>query len=138
MTACQHTGACPHEGTIAQLKQHDTMMMDMLREVRDDLKEVKGSVHVLGAIQAEAAHQKEALTRAFLRIEILEKEKAHDTELSAMALRVKALESAKESYDAFINQVHGMKTLAWGLWTVLAGGLGLVVFRLFSLTTGGS
>ena len=124
---------CPHDVTISRHGAAIEMLTTMLQEMRTDIKEVKNVVQVLGAVQIESAHMKESMTRAFSRIEVLEREKAHDHELDAVVTRVVVLEKAKESYDAFINQVHGMKTMAWLLWSVLAGGLGLVIFKLFVL-----
>jgi hypothetical protein len=133
MTTCTPE-KCHHDSTIAKHAGTLELITTTLNEMRSDLKEVKTVVQVLGAVQIENAHMKESLTRAFSRIEVIEKEKAHDHELDAVIERVVKLEGAKEAYDAFINQVIGMKTLAWVLWSVLAGGLGVVILKLFVIT----
>ena len=130
MAACT-ADKCPHDNTIAQQGAALSTLTQLLNEMRTDLKEVKSVVQVIGMVQVETTHQKEALTRVFARLETLEKEKAHDHEVDALSDRITDLETAKESYDAFINRVEGMKSLAWMLWSVLAGGLGIVILRLF-------
>jgi uncharacterized membrane protein len=125
---------CPHDSTIFKHASALEMLTQTLAEMRGDIKEVKSVVQVIGAVQIESAHMKDSLARAFSRIEVMEREKAHDHELDAVIIRVKDIEKATERYDAFINQVEGMKSLAWVLWSVLAGGLGVVIMKLFVMT----
>jgi len=137
MTTCS-PDKCPHDVTITKHSSSIDLLTSLLQEMRGDLKEVKNVVQVIGSVQIEATHAKESMNRAFNRIESLEKERAHDHDLEAVVVRVKALEDAKENYDAFINQVAGMKSLAWVLWSVLAGGLGVVILKLFVISGGAS
>ena len=135
MTAC-HSGQCPHESSIAKLQQVDETLMTMLREMRDDLREMKGSMAAIPTMIAEAGHMKETIARAFSRLEVLEKDRAHGDDVAALMVRIKELEAAKDGYDAFINQVEGMKAMAWALWTILAGGLGVVIYRVTAMAGG--
>jgi regulator of replication initiation timing len=127
---------CTEEKRINRVEHAVEATQAMLQEMRTDLKEVKSVVQITGAMQIENTHMKESLTRAFARIEKLEAEKAHDQDVDEVIARVRALERSKETYDAFLNQVQGMKHLAWALWTILAGGLGLVIVKLFLLSSG--
>ena len=133
MAACSPNAVCPHESSIAKLQHSDDTLMTILKEVRDDIREMKGSLSAIPTMMVEATHMKETVSRAFTRLEVLEKERAHGGDVAALIARVKELETAKDNYDAFINQVQGMKTMAWALWTILAGGLGVVIYRLTSI-----
>lgn len=130
MTICS-TQSCAHDTAIAKHDASIDTLAKYLEEMRSDIKEMKNVLQVLSAVQVETTHTKESLNRAFGRIEALEREKAHDDDVSSLEKRIFSLEEARKDYDAFINQARGMKTLAWALWTILASGLGLVIVKLF-------
>lgn len=133
MAECGIT-TCPHESAIARLTQQDSTLVEMLRDVRDDMKEVKATVQIVKVLELENKHTKETLGRAFTRIEALEAQKAATGTVSEFERRLNAIETSREAYDAFINQFKGASRLAWLLWTVMAGGLGVVIFKLFLMS----
>lgn len=106
-------GMCPQVSNITDLQQNMAVIMSLLTELRDDMKTVKLTVATIATLELEHRHQKEALDRAFTRIKELEdKIMKHQTEF---------------------DQIRGMKSLAIGLWTILAGGLGLVIVKVFEV-----
>ena len=127
---------CPHHGTIAKLEQYDDHIIEFIREIRDDVRELKTAVSSIQVIQNEHLHIKDAIARSFARIEVLERERAHDKDVDNLIQRVKEIERACENYDDFIAQVRGMKSLAWALWTILASGMGAILFKLFVISNG--
>lgn len=131
MSTCQSGASCQYAVPIANLEQQDELLIAMLTEIKVDMKEVKTAIQAIRTIETEARHTGEALGRAFNRIETLEREKAHANAADALERRIEKLEQARESYDAFINHVRGMKTMAWVLWSVLAGGNIAVLIKLF-------
>ena len=107
-------GFCQHADVITQLMQSELSQKEWRKEIKEDLKEIKESVQNIQTLKVQHEHHKEAVVRAFDRIDKLEKHKIE--------------------VEAFINQVQGMKLFAWAVWTVLASGLGLVVLKVFSVT----
>lgn len=105
--------ACPHSSTINVNQTQLAVILDRLNEVRDGMKALKNSVAQIATLEQGHAYHKEALSRAFDKITELEKvTEAHENEFS---------------------QFKGMKQLAIGLWSLLAGGLGVVILKVFSL-----
>lgn len=83
-----------------------------VNEIHSDIKDIKDTLKTLSNISIKMDYQKEAIDRAFARIEQLE------------AFKLRA--------DALFNQFIGLKFFAYGLWTVLAGGLGTVLLKVFT------
>jgi hypothetical protein len=84
---------------------------DVLDNVRSDLKDIKQNTNQLTSMSAKQDSIKDALDRAFKRIE--------------------ALEEFKISTDAMINQLKGAKILSIIIWSILASGLGSVIIKVF-------
>lgn len=97
---------CPHTGTISTTQAQMNVILDALHDIKADVRELKN-------IAPDIKSQHEALGRAFGEIEKLEKKLAE--------------------HEGVLLQFEGMKKLAMALWTVLAGGLGLVILKVFSL-----
>lgn len=106
-------GYCTHADTITGLANRDLEVSAWRQEVRADLKEIKAATAGIELLRVEHSHHKEAMNRAFGRIESLETHRSEVTQ--------------------FIARVQGMTALAWTLWTILSGGLGLALFKLFQL-----
>ena len=109
----QSKGYCAHADTITSLANRDLEVSAWRQEVRADLKEIKAATAGIELLRVEHNHHKEAMNRAFGRIESLETHRSEVTQ--------------------FIARVQGMTALAWALWTILSGGLGLALFKLFQL-----
>jgi len=124
---------CPHESKINSLQNNHDNLVTLMREVRDDVRDVKTNVLTIRTLEVEHTHTKETMGRLFSRVEVLERERLHVDDLDTMTTRI-VTEKARESYDAFVNQVQGMKQLAWALWTIMAGGVGLLIFKFMQVT----
>lgn len=104
---------CPHTGTLAQLQTNIGGMLECLKDLRDDMKDVKKSVSTITILEQGQNFHKEALERAFRKIE--------------------SIDEAVENHEKTLQQFEGMKKLAIVLWTVLASGLGVVLMKVFQL-----
>jgi len=104
---------CAHGETINRLNQREMSVQEGIADIRADLKELKVMVNSIGKIELDHEHTKTAVSRAFSRIE--------------------NIEASVRSFDAFINQVIGMKNLSYVLWAILTSGMGLMLFKLFSM-----
>lgn len=96
-----------------KLASMDSKVDAIIRDIQDDIKEIKVSLQSLINIRLKLEHQKEALDRAFQRIEKLEK------------FQYKA--------DALFNQFIGLKTFAIALWAILSGGMGALLIKVFNI-----
>lgn len=94
-----------------KLEKIDSKVDILIREIQDDIKEIKMTLKSLSNIAIKLDHQKEALDRAFSRIEKLEQ------------FQTKA--------DALFNQFIGLKNMAIILWAILTSGFGAIIFKLF-------
>ena len=56
-----------------------------------------------------------------------------ERENSNLKNRIKELEDKIMKHQTEFDQIRGMKSLAIGLWTILAGGLGLVIVKVFEV-----
>lgn len=107
-------GACQHADLLTSLTNRDYELSHWRQELRSDIKDIKMAVQGIETLKVEHGHHKEALNRAFSRIEGLE---THRTEV-----------------QQFIARVDGMRAMAWALWTLLASGVGVALVKLFSLS----
>ena len=107
-------GYCVHADTITALSHTDREVGAWRTELRADIKDIKQAVSGIEILKTEHGYHKEALNRAFVRIEGLE---THRTEV-----------------QQFIARVDGMRAMAWALWTLLASGVGVALIKLFSLS----
>lgn len=108
-----HHGDCPFIGPVSELKvqvQHITKAVD---ELKEDMEEIKKALSSIKSLSDSQILFEKAVERAFLKIDTHEK--------------------IIQEHEKALNQFYGMKTLAVGLWTVLAGGLGVVLLKVFSL-----
>jgi len=104
---------CPHTGTLAQLQTNIGGMLECLKDLRDDIRDVKKTTSVIPLIEQGQNFHKEALEGVFKRID--------------------GIHATVEDHEKTLQQFEGMKKLAIVLWTVLASGLGVVLMKVFSL-----
>ena len=109
---CSKAG-CPHSGVIATLSGRDADLAEWRSELRADIKEIKATLQMVELLKSEHGYQKESIGRAFNRLETLEQHRS--------------------DMQQFIARVDGMTRMAWALWTLLTGGLGLALFKLFQV-----
>ena len=95
----------------SRLGSVENKVEDLLTEIKHDMAEIKASTNLISTILVKQDHQKEALDRAFQRIQDLEKFEVTTT--------------------AYINKVEGAKAFAWALWGVLSSGVVVSLFKLF-------
>lgn len=98
--------ACPHSQTIGVTQMHMTVILDTLKDIKQDVRDLK-------IIAPKLDTHNDAIERAFAEI--------------------KKLDEKLEQHDNILNQFEGMKKLAMMLWTVLASGLGVVILKVFTL-----
>jgi len=103
--------ACPQAPVISTLQSNVGLILDMLHEQRDDIKEIKKSVAAIALLEQAHGTQKEALDRAFKAIHEITKD--------------------VEEHEKELNHFRGMKMLAIAAWAVLSGGVGAVLLKLF-------
>lgn len=104
---------CPHDGRIEVQQANLVMILDRLNELKEDMKELKKSVATVAMLEEGHKHHKEAIERAFKVI--------------------KELEEKTDEHEQALHQFRGMKAMAVGLWSVLAGGLGVVIIKVFEV-----
>lgn len=75
------------------------------------MSEIKAATSHITALVIRQDQYKEDLSRAFRRIDDLEK--------------------FETQTNAYVNKVEGAKQLAWVLWAVLSSGLAVALFKLF-------
>lgn len=107
-------GACQHADLLTSLANRDHELSPWRQELRADIKDIKLAVQGIETLKVEHGHHKEALNRAFTRIE--------------------GLETYRIEVQQFIARVDGMRAMAWALWTLLASGVGVALVKLFSLS----
>lgn len=105
-------GACPHIPIISTLQANMGEIMRTLNELKTSMEALTKMTTTIVVVEKEQGYQKEALERAFKQID--------------------ALSKASELHTNELNEIHAMKKLAVGLWTVLASGLGVVILKLFA------
>jgi hypothetical protein len=108
---CTPGHPCPHAGAINRLIAREEDSADWRQELKSDIRDIKEAMLEIRDIKADQVHAKMAIERAFLAINALDK---HKTEM-----------------QMFISKVDGMTKMAWALWTILASGLGVALFKLF-------
>ena len=112
-TSCSSAsgGYCQHSDTVSRLLAKDYETSEWRKELKSDIRDIKDAMLEIRDIKADQVHAKMAIERAFLEIGSL---KAH-----------------KGDVEKFIAKVDGMTAMAWALWTILASGLGVALFKLF-------
>jgi hypothetical protein len=108
---CVPGAPCPHTGVINKLVARGEDSNEWRQDLKADIREIKDAMLEIRDIKADQVHAKIAIERAFVEIGNL---KNHKGEM-----------------EKFIAKVDGMTSLAWALWTILASGLGVALFKLF-------
>ena len=115
-TACtvQTKGWCQHSDTLTTVVHKQSEINEWKHELKADLKEIKESLHVIQQLRTDQTYAKEATTRAFQRIETLER--------------------GQMQFQHYLDKLEGMKTMAWILWLVLTSGVGVALAKLFAMS----
>lgn len=107
---------CPYSATVTTHQANMQQIMDLLQELRSDMKTVKVSLGNMPLLEQDLRYQKEALDRAFENI--------------------RTLENVIEAHKAKLSELRGMRRMAVLVWTVMGSGLGLALFKLFAPVVG--
>lgn len=108
---CVPGSPCPHTAVINRLIAREEDSSDWRQDLKTDISAIKTAMLEIRDLKADAVHSKMAIERAFLEIN--------------------SLQSHKGEVEKFIARVDGMTAMAWALWTILASGLGVALFKLF-------
>jgi hypothetical protein len=108
---CTPGGPCPHVTDINRLLAKDVETSEWRKELKADIRDIKDAMLEIRDIKADQVHAKIAIERAFIEIS--------------------SLKEHKGEVEKFISKVDGMTAMAWALWTILASGLGVALFKLF-------
>ena len=95
----------------SRLGSVENKVEDLLTEIKHDMAEIKASTNLISTILIKQDYQKEALDRAFSRIE--------------------KLEVGQKEVEAYHNKIDGARQFAWGLWALLSSGVIVSLFKLF-------
>lgn len=106
-------GWCQHSDAITTVLHKQTEFSEWRMELKADLKDIKESLHLIQQLRSDQGYSREATTRAFQRIE--------------------ALEKGHLEFQHFIDKVDGMRTMAWILWVVLTSGVCVSLVKLFAM-----
>jgi hypothetical protein len=108
---CNPNVPCPHATAINRLVARDEDGSVWRNDLKTDIVAIKNAMLEIRDLKADSVHSKMAIERAFLEINSLQKHKGE--------------------VERFISKVDGMTAMAWALWTILASGLGVALFKLF-------
>lgn len=95
----------------SRLEHLETRFGSFMDELRVELKEIKSNTQIVNQVVNDQTYYKDSLSRAFSRIE--------------------KIEDKHDEYDAIIHRWEGARALAWVVWTIMASGLGLLMFKVF-------
>lgn len=90
------------------------MIMDALSELKGKTDLILMQVTKVAVLEANHTHQGEALGRAFIRIEGLEKE----------------VDALTKETTQFIHEIKGMARMAWWAWGAMGTGLGAMFLKV--------
>lgn len=95
----------------SRLEHLETRFGSFMDELRVELKEIKANTQIVNTVVNDQTYYKDSLHRAFDRIE--------------------KLEAKHDDYDAMVHRWEGARSLAWVVWTIMASGIGLLIFKVF-------
>lgn len=111
---------CKHEGTIGGLIHDRDDLKKSMEVVSTKLDLILAQITKVAILEERHNGSTADINRAHLYIANLEKE-------------VKTLSTEVRDY---ISESRGMAKMAWALWTLLSGGMGMMLAKIFFFSTG--
>lgn len=112
MSDCPST--CPYVGQIAKLESENGHITPVIASISSKLDQVIIGLGRVELLEVKHNNHAEALTRAFTRIENIEKQVAETSRVLADTL----------------SQIKGMTRVAVVLWTVMGGFVGFIITKV--------
>ena len=111
---------CKHEGTIAGLIHDRDDLKKSMEAVSTKLDLILAQITKVAILEERHNGSTQDINRAHLYIANLEKE----------------VKSLSQEVREFISESKGMAKMAWIVWTLLSGGLGLMLAKIFFFMNG--
>jgi multidrug resistance efflux pump len=109
---------CKHESTLAGLTHDRDSMKQTLEAVSTKLDLILAQITKVAILEERHTNSAVEINKAHSNINLLK------TEVDVLSKEVRE----------FINQTKGMTKMAWAIWTILSGGMGMMLAKLFFFT----
>lgn len=118
---CKHTDCSEHEKRLGKVENITSNLQSLMESVDAKVDKILEKVNRIDILEVKHTNQQDELSRAYKKIDSLEKE--HDQEIAALH---KNLDTLSVESRAFHNETKGMAKMAWYLWS----GIGATTFLL--------
>jgi hypothetical protein len=109
---------CKHESTLAGLSHDRDSMKQTLEAVSTKLDLILAQITKVAILEERHTNSAAEINKAHYNINQLK------SEVDVLSKEVRE----------FINQTKGMTKMAWAIWTILSGGMGMMLAKLFFFT----